>query len=80
MDFQDIIEMLQEIQEDRVPKNVSKQVDDIIACLSNEETEDTTKIHKTLSILDDIANDVNVASHIRTMFWNITSILESNLS
>ena len=75
MNYEDVIEMMEEMKEEGVPKNVSEEIDQIIECLKST-TEDSTKINKVLSILDEVANDANLAPHARTQFWNVSSMLE----
>jgi uncharacterized protein (UPF0147 family) len=79
MNFNDVIELLEEIKEEGVPKNIAQQIDAIILYL-NQEEDSASKVHKVLSLLDDIANDANIAPHVRTQLWNISSILESFVS
>lgn len=76
-DFEAIIEELQFLEEEGVPKNVKKSIDDIKEVFNDESLERSIKISKALSILDDVANDINLASHSRTQFWNLSSMLES---
>lgn len=80
VDFEPIIEELEFIKEEGVPKNVRENIDSIIVYLNDDSIEASTKINKALTVLDEIANDINLASHSRTSFWNISSILESMLS
>ncbi len=79
IDFEPIIEELELIREEGVPKNIKENISNIIDYLRST-SEDSTKINKALTVLDDIANDINLESHSRTQFWNLTSILESMLS
>lgn len=79
IDFEPIIEELDLLREEGVPKNVSGFIEEIMACLK-QDSDDSTKINKALSILDEIANDINLAAHSRTSFWNLSSMLESMLS
>jgi hypothetical protein len=76
-DFEPIIEELRLLEEDGVPKNVKKSIEDIVIFLQDKNIERSTKISKALSVLDEIANDINLASHSRTQFWNLSSVLES---
>lgn len=80
IDFEPIVEELSFVEEEGVPKNVRAHISDIIECLNDKDAEDSTKINKALSVLDEMANDINLASHSRTSFWNLSSLLESMLS
>ena len=73
MKITEAIEILKEIQEEGVSKNVNESLCAIIASL--EDTHDLN-IHKALSILDDMANDATIPSHIRTQLWSVTCLLE----
>lgn len=79
MKFDNVIEMLKEMLEEGVPKNIQSDIENIISCLESD-ADEVTKVHKALSVLDEIANDVNLASHTRTEFWNLSSVLEGMLS
>lgn len=76
-EFDEILEELQFLEEESVPKNVKQQILEIIELLKNESFEKSTKISKALSILDEIVNDNNLELHYRPSFWNISSMLES---
>jgi len=71
-----VIEALTELGEDvTVPRNVRLKIQDIIKNLKGD-TEISIKISKTLSELDEIADDVNLQPYTRTQIWNVVSILE----
>jgi len=74
--FEVIIEELKNLEEDGVPRNIKKLINDVIFCLNDEAIEVSTRVSKALSIIDEITNDINLSSHTRTQFWNITSLLE----
>lgn len=80
IDFEPILEELEFIEEEGVPKNIKVFISQIMSCLKEDNIDDSTKINKALTILDEIANDINLASHSRTSFWNLSSLLESMLS
>lgn len=80
IDFEPIIEELSFVEEEGVPKNVRVNIENIISTLNDSDSDDSTKVNKALSVLDEIANDINLAAHSRTSFWNISSLLESMLS
>ena len=76
-DFESVIEELQLLEEDGVPKNVKVQIEEIISFLKDENIDRSIRISKALVVLDNIANDINLAPHCRTQFWNLSSMLES---
>jgi uncharacterized protein (UPF0147 family) len=79
MNLNDIKDFIVELKEDGVPKNVARQIDQITACFNDSTLEDNCKVHKALTILDEIANDSNLASHLRTQIMNVSSMLESSI-
>lgn len=72
----EIIEFLAEFQEDStVPKNVKAKIQKVAKIL--EGTDDISiKVDRALLELDDIQNDTNIQSYVRTQIWNIVSMLE----
>ncbi len=75
--FDKIIELLNQIVEDRtVPKNIRKKCEECIQIL-NSEGETSVKVNAVVSILDEVTNDPNIPMYTRTQVWNIVSILES---
>ncbi|MGV8151206.1 MAG: UPF0147 family protein [Candidatus Woesearchaeota archaeon] len=61
--------------DESVPKNIKAKLDGIIINLS-EEGEISLKVGKSLHVLDEISEDLNIQSFIRTQIWNISSMLE----
>lgn len=77
MELQEIINHLEGIEPEDVPKNVKKEIECIIACLKSEQLDVMSKVHKALSTLDELSNDPNIMPDTRTQLWNISSLLES---
>ncbi len=74
----EIINALNDLLEDEtVPKNVVKKIKSSIDILQNQEEELNIKVHKALNELDELADDVNMPSYVRTQVWNIVSALEA---
>ena len=72
----EIIQALTALKEDEgVPKNVRIKIDTIIHEL-NENSELSLKVGKSLHSLDEISEDLNIPSFIRTQIWNISSMFE----
>jgi len=72
----EIISALTNLKEDDgVPKNVRNKIDLIISDL-RDESELSMKIGKSLHNLDEISEDLNLPSFIRTQIWNISSMFE----
>lgn len=71
-----VIELMEAVIEDNsVPRNIRKAVDDAKNKIS--EKLDVTSISSAMYLLDDISNDINMPSHTRTDIWTIISELES---
>jgi len=74
--FDEIIQALNTLKEDEaLPKNVKTKIDSITAVL-NEDSEISSRVGRSLHILDEIAEDLNIQPFIRTQIWNISSLLE----
>jgi len=73
---QAVIEMLEEILNDRgVPRNIKSSLEDSIRILNGTGAEEEKIAHVT-SMLDDASTDPNVSAHTRTRIWNVVSTLE----
>lgn len=78
-----LIEMLENVMNERgVPRNIRESLDNAIRALNsrggNESRKETDKerISRVISILDESANDPNLATYTRTQIWGIVSLLE----
>jgi hypothetical protein len=73
---EEIIQALKSLKDDEgVPKNVRNKIDAIILDLKDG-SELSTKIGKSLHNLDEISEDLNLPSFVRTQIWNISSMFE----
>ncbi len=59
------------------PKNFKKTISDLIIELQNDEYSLSVRAANTISSLDDITQDRNVPSFVRTTLWQAVSVLES---
>jgi len=59
------------------PKTIKKSVTDLIKDLNNEEYSLSVRAANTISLLDDVTQDPNVPSYVRTQLWQAVSKLES---
>lgn len=59
------------------PKTIKKSVSDLIVELKNEEFALAVRAANTISLLDDITQDPNLPSYVRTQLWQAVSKLES---
>ena len=74
--LQDILKALDALKEDEaVPKNIKAKIDEIISILNSQE-ELSSQVGKSLIILDETSEDLNIQPFIRTQIWNISSMLE----
>ncbi len=74
MSNEEIIEILQDILEDRgVPKNIRAKVEEALGKV-RENT--ITSFSEAMYLLDDVSNDVNMPEHTRTDIWQAISLVE----
>jgi len=59
------------------PKTIKKSITDLIADLNNGEYSLSVRAANTISLLDDITQDPNLPSYVRTQLWQAVSKLES---
>jgi uncharacterized protein (UPF0147 family) len=59
------------------PKTIKKSITDLIAELNNEEYSLSVRAANAISLLDDITQDPNMPSYVRTQLWQAVSKLES---
>ncbi|MSS85887.1 MAG: hypothetical protein CK526_01270 [Thaumarchaeota archaeon] len=59
------------------PKPVRKTVNDLVTDLIKEEYSLSIRAANTISLLDDITQDPNMPSYVRTQLWQAVSKLES---
>ena len=59
------------------PKNFKKTISDLITELQTEEDSLSVRTANAISSLDDITQDPNVPSFVRTTLWQAVSVLES---
>ena len=59
------------------PKNIRKNITDIIEELKSDEYSISVRAANTISLLDDVTQDPNLPSYVRTSLWQAVSTLES---
>jgi uncharacterized protein (UPF0147 family) len=59
------------------PRNIRKNITDLLEDLKSEEYSISVRAANTISLLDDITQDPNVPSYVRTSLWQAVSTLES---
>jgi len=59
------------------PKNFKKTISDLIIDLQTDEYSLSVRAANAISSLDDITQDPNIPSFVRTTLWQAVSVLES---
>jgi uncharacterized protein (UPF0147 family) len=59
------------------PKTKKKSISDLIVDLSSQEYSLSVRAANAISLLDDITQDPNMPSYVRTQLWQAVSKLES---
>jgi len=59
------------------PKNIRKNIADIVEQLKSDEYSFSVRAANTISLLDDVTHDPNLPSYVRTSLWQAVSTLES---
>jgi hypothetical protein len=59
------------------PKTIKKSISDLIIELKNEGFALAVRAANTISLLDDVTQDPNLPSYVRTQLWQAVSKLES---
>ena len=76
--MKEAIETLNQIASSHsTPKTIKKSITDLITDLNNEEYPLSVRAANTISLLDDVTQDPNMPSYVRTQLWQAVSKLES---
>ncbi len=76
--MKEAIETLEQItSSNSTPKTIKKSIADLITDLKNPEYSLSVRAANTISLLDDVTQDANMPSYIRTQLWQAVSKLES---
>ena len=59
------------------PKNIRKNIADLINDLKTADYPVSVRAANAISLLDDITQDPNVPSYVRTSLWQVVSTLEN---
>jgi uncharacterized protein (UPF0147 family) len=59
------------------PKTIKKSITDLVTDLVKEEHSLSVRAANTISLLDDVTQDPNMPSYVRTQLWQAVSKLES---
>ena len=75
-EISEVVEQFEMLKEDGgVPRNIKLKIDLMISALK-EQVDVSIRVNKVLTELDEISEDVNLQSFMRTQIWNIVSMLE----
>ena len=76
--MKEAIETLNQIAANNsTPKTIKKSISDLIIDLTKEEYSLSVRAANTISLLDDVTQDPNMPSYVRTQLWQAVSKLES---
>ena len=76
--MKEAIETLEQIaSSNSTPKTIKKSIADLITDLKNPGYSLSVRAANTISLLDDVTQDANMPSYIRTQLWQAVSKLES---
>lgn len=76
--IKEAIETLNQVATNRsTPKTIKKAITDLIVDLNNVEYSLSIRANNTISLLDDVTQDPNMPSYVRTQLWQVVSKLES---
>ena len=76
--MKEAIETLEQItSSNSTPKTIKKSITDLITDLKNPEYSLSVRAANTISLLDDVTQDANMPSYVRTQLWQAVSKLES---
>ncbi|MGB0855969.1 MAG: UPF0147 family protein [Nitrosopumilus sp.] len=76
--MKEAIETLNQIaSSSSTPKTIKKSITDLIVDLNNDEYSLSVRAANTISLLDDVTQDPNMPSYVRTQLWQAVSKLES---
>jgi len=59
------------------PKNIRKNIANLVEQLKSDEYSISVRAANTISLLDDVTQDPNLPSYVRTSLWQAVSTLES---
>jgi uncharacterized protein (UPF0147 family) len=65
------------VSSNSTPKTIKKSIADLIVNLSSQEFSLSVRAANTISLLDDVTQDPNMPSYVRTQLWQAVSKLES---
>ena len=78
MDLNEVVSKINEVCEDQsLHKRVKEALSKVSENLGKTEKDTAIKITSAIYALDELANDVNIPVHEKTVLWDVISHLES---
>jgi len=65
------------VKSNSTPKNIKNNITEMITELQSGEYSISVRASNLIGTLDDITQDPNIPSYIRTSLWQVVSVLES---
>jgi len=65
------------VSSNSTPKTKKKSISDLIVSLTSQEYSLSVRAANAISLLDDVTQDPNMPSYVRTQLWQAVSKLES---
>ena len=65
------------VDDESVPENVRDSLQEALEHLRDEETGASERAAGAMNVLNDVSNDPNLPTHIRTLIWNVSGELET---
>ena len=65
------------VSSNSTPKTKKKSISDLIVSLTSQEDSLSVRAANAISLLDDVTQDPNMPSYVRTQLWQAVSKLES---
>ena len=65
------------VSSNSTPKTIKKSISDLILSLTSQEYSLSVRAANAISLLDDVTQDPNMPSYVRTQLWQAVSKLES---
>jgi uncharacterized protein len=76
---QDVIDVIKDILDDpSLQKNIKQKLERVMQELSTSDKKNIRlKVDKCINDLEEVTNDANIQSFVRTQVWGVVSMLES---
>jgi uncharacterized protein (UPF0147 family) len=76
---QDVIDVIKDILDDpSLQKNIKQKLERVMHELSTSDKKNIRlKVDKCINDLEEVTNDANIQSFVRTQVWGVVSMLES---